>query len=217
MAAGGWVPGDPNDNTDSVSARLSPGEYVIPKGQARETVHAPISTSSYSPPPAPSDQQSGQQSTQSPAASTHTDVGAGSATIANLGKLYTGRGAGAVYDAQGNLVTSNPGLTAQAAAGAGSTMMPGGGIRDPSGNVFDSNATLAAQDVGGAGATMPGGGVGGMGQMGSAIGGAIGSIGSALQSALANVPSWKMQPSHIPDPSSFKKQQTQYNLQTPSA
>lgn len=85
MSSGGWVPGDPNDNTDSVPAQLSPGEYVIPKGQASETAHVPIrSSSSYSPPPAPSDQQS----TQSPAASTHTDVGAGNETLANLGKLY---------------------------------------------------------------------------------------------------------------------------------
>jgi hypothetical protein len=132
---------------------------------------------------------------------------------AQQGSVTTGGGAGAVYDAQGNLVTSSPGLTAQAAAGAGSTMDASGAIRDPSGNIYDSNANLAAQDVGGAGATMPGGGgasgatTAGAGGMGGAIGGAIGSIGSALQSALSNVPSWKMQASAIPDPSTFKQNQ----------
>lgn len=157
-----------------------------------------------------------QQQSQQP-----TDV---SKSIADLmarrrGQGATGGGAGAVYDAQGNVVTSSPGLTAQAAGGAGSTMDASGAIRDPSGNIYDSSANLAAQDVGGAGATMPGGGAAsgattaGAGGMGGAIGGAIGSIGSALQSALSNVPSWKMQASAIPDPSTFKQNQPQYNLQ----
>lgn len=129
--------------------------------------------------------------------------------------------AGAVYDASGNLVTSNSNLTAQAAAGSGATMMPGGGVRDPSGLVYDSSANLTAQDVGGAGATMPGGGGaagGGMSPQMSAGLGAISSIGQNLGSAIAgSVGSWKMQPSAIPDPSSFAKSQPQYNFQTPSA
>jgi hypothetical protein len=142
------------------------------------------------------------------------------ANWANQGGPMGGK-AGAVYDANGNLVTSSGNLTAQAAAGSGATMMPGGGIRDPSGLVYDSSANLAAQDVGGAGATMPGaGGAGaGAGGMGNAIAGGIGAIGGALQSLFSpsNIPSWKTQASAIPDPSSFKKQQPQYSLQPPSA
>jgi hypothetical protein len=130
---------------------------------------------------------------------------------------------GAIYDAQGNVVDSSPGLTAQAVGGRGATMDPSGAVRDASGNIFTSDANLTAQAAGGSGATMPGGGAAsgtttagaGAGAMGNAIGGAIGSIGSALQSALSNVPSWKIQPSAIPDPSSFTsgKQQQQIQLQ----
>jgi hypothetical protein len=131
--------------------------------------------------------------------------------------------AGAVYNAQGDVVDSSPGLTAQAVGGRGATMDPSGAVRDASGNIFTSDANLTAQAAGGSGATMPGGGAAsgtttagaGAGAMGNAIGGAIGSIGSALQSALSNVPSWKIQPSAIPDPSSFTsgKQQQQIQLQ----
>jgi hypothetical protein len=126
--------------------------------------------------------------------------------------------AGAVYDASGNLVTSSGNLTAQQAAGTGATMMPGGGVRDPSGNVWDSSANLTAQDIGGTGATMPGAGAGAGGgmispQMGNALAGGIGAIGSALQSAFSNVPSWKIQPSAIPDPTSFTRNVPQYDFQ----
>lgn len=140
------------------------------------------------------------------------------ANWANQGGPMGGK-AGAVYDANGNLVTSSGNLTAQAAAGSGATMMPGGGIRDASGLVYDSSANLVAQDVGGAGATMPGAGGAGAGGMGNAIAGGIGAIGGALQSLFSpsNIPSWKTQASAIPDPSSFKKQQPQYNFQPPSA
>jgi hypothetical protein len=132
-----------------------------------------------------------------------------------------GQKPGVVYDAQGNIVTSSPGLTAQAAAGQGATMDTSGAIRDASGNIYDSSANLAAQDVGGAGATMPAGGAasggaaGGAG-MGNAIAGGIGAIGSALQSALSNVPSWKMQASAIPAAPGSKSYAPNYNLRTPS-
>lgn len=128
--------------------------------------------------------------------------------------------AGAVYDAQGNVVTSSSGLSAQAAAGAGSTMDASGAIRDPSGNVWDSSANLSAQDVGGAGATMPGGGAasgattaaGGGGMM-SGIAGGIGAIGQQIAEGIKNsVPGWKMQASHIPSPTSFEGYQPRYDF-----
>jgi hypothetical protein len=136
---------------------------------------------------------------------------------ANQGGL--GGSAGAVRDAQGNLVTSSGALTAQAGAGAGATMMPGGGIRDASGNVYDSSANLAAQDVGGASATMPGAGGAGAGAAGaSGAASAIGSIGSAVAKAAQtyadSIKGWQMQKSAIPNPDDFRKQ-PQINLQQP--
>jgi hypothetical protein len=202
MSSGGWVPGDPNDNSDSVPAQLSPGEFVVPKKQASETVHAPISTqSSYSPPPAPTDQSS-QQSNQSPAASTHTNVGAGNETIANLGKLFAGNkgyttdpSTGTIYD---------PNREVYMSPGSGYTTK-GGALYDPQGDVYMSNPAAGA----GGGVVSP--------QVGGAISSGIGAIGSAIQSALSNVPSWKIQPSAIPDPSSFKRNTPQYSFQPPRA
>jgi hypothetical protein len=206
MSSGGWVPGDPNDNSDSVSAQLSPGEFVVPKKQASETVHAPISTqslSSYSPPPAPTGQSS-QQSTQSPAASTHTNVGAGNETIANLGKLFAGNkgfttdpSTGTIYD---------PNREVYESAGSGFTTK-GGALYDPQGNVYESNPAAGA----GGGVVSP--------QVGGAISSGIGAIGSAIQSALNSIAqtSWKPQPSAIPSPSSFKRNTPSYNFTAPNA
>jgi hypothetical protein len=107
---------------------------------------------------------------------------------------------GAIYD---------PNREVYMSPGSGYTTK-GGALYDPSGDVYMSNP--AATSGGAAG----GGGIGS--QVGGAISSGIGAIGSAIQSALSNVPSWKIQPSAIPDPSSFRNKYDQnYNFKTPSA
>jgi hypothetical protein len=129
----------------------------------------------------------------------------------------------AIRDAQGNIYDSQPSAIAQDVGGKGGYMGPGGEVYDASHNLVTSNANLTAQAAAGPGATMTGnpmlgGGGGGISpQVGGAIASGIGAIGSAIQSALSNVPSWKIQPSAIPDPTSFKRNTPSYNFQAPSA
>jgi hypothetical protein len=237
MRSGGLVPG--SGNKDNVPALLTPGEYVLTKEQASQLFdgRTPVKmqsggsvTEDDQPPEVPKptpESDTGavgksyqvtppsDQATPPPAPGKSGRARRTSAedyaNWANQGGQMGGK-QGAVYDAQGNLVTSSGNLTAQAAAGSGATMMPGGGIRDASGNVYDSNAILAAQDVGGAGATMPGAGAGaGAGGMGSAISSGIGGIASAISQAAQtyadSIKPWTWQKSAIPNPPSSQGQQ----------
>lgn len=69
--------------------------------------------------------------------------------------VYRAKYSGVVRDTAGNVVTSEPSATAQAAAGPGATFDPKtGAVYDAKGNLWDSNAALTAQDVGGPGATL---------------------------------------------------------------
>ena len=72
MRYGGVVPGDPNDDTDSVNAKLSPGEVVVPKPQAKRLTErpAPMQTATATnPPPAAPGATTNSGATASPSSS----------------------------------------------------------------------------------------------------------------------------------------------------
>lgn len=138
MQSGGFVPGDPNDNTDSVSAKLTPGEYVIPKQQARHLTERP----------------------ESMAAPTHTESAAANETMANLAKLY----GGAAQQGQGPPAAPGgyTGPTAsQLSASANSSIGSGGrGSLDNLGTLGDEGL-INSMGVSGGGAASGAAGVAG--------------------------------------------------------
>jgi hypothetical protein len=165
--------------------------------------------------------------TEQPAAMPQTQYGKGSTTqSATSDTQGDSDSTGQQQQQQTGTPQQIPNISNLARGGAAGTPAAGGGYSGDgyyvggspapgqSGYIYPNKAAATAAGDIGAG---PGGAAsGGMisPQMGSTIGGAIGSIGSALQSAFSNVPSWKMQASAIPDPTSFTRQeQPQYNFQ----
>jgi hypothetical protein len=197
MASGGYVPGDPNDPSDSVPAYLSPGEYVMSKQEQikrlSEAQHRALTTDQ-SAPPAQS------QSTPDQASQTPAPAAPGG---------YTGPTAAQL------MAQKNAALNSQGASGGGYNIPSdlGGGYiggspaAGQSGYYYPSqSAATAAGDVG----TGPGGG--GPSTAGSAAGVASGlasGLASAAKAYADSIGSWKTQQSHIPGPDEFKQQQQQ--------
>lgn len=179
MATGGYVPGDPRDNTDSVPVWLSPGEYVVrkPPPETRPVTRPAQSQSSAQPPPAApgasqtQNQQSGQQG--------------GSVPSSNI---------------DWNAITQ-PRQQQQAwnAMGTNAYQAPAGSSALTVGDVSKGAA------IPGGGQTQSLGKLGGGATTSGAISGLASGLSAAAQAYADSIKPWQMQQSAIPDPDSFKR------------
>ena len=173
MATGGYVPGDPNDDTDSVPAYLSPGEYVMSKDEQNrrlsEARHQTLTTDRSAPAPQAQDQN---QTTQAPATAP---------AAPGLGG-YTGPTASQIQ-AQ-NTAANN-------AIGSG-----GKGSLDSLGTLGDEGL-IGSMGVGvgsGPGSGMP------TKQAAGVASGLASGLSAAAQAYADSIKSWQVQASHIPQP-----------------
>ena len=201
--SGGIVPG--RGNNDTVPAMLTPGEFVMNKNAVqdigvgnlqamntqhfqgggsvlpREAAHKAVSDpSQYSAPAAPSspDSGQGQQTTSGNPFAPSSNTTQGPAWQGYLDR-------GGNMSALGTSAYQAPAGSSALTVGdvARGAAIPGGGV---------------TQSLGQA----PGGGAA------SAIGGIASAISSAAQKYAESIGSWKPQPSHIPDPSSYRRAPT---------
>ena len=188
MQYGGVVPGDPNDDTDSVSAKLSPGEVVIPKSKKRLTERpGPIQTATNPPPAAPGATTSNSGATG----------GSGSSTSSASGG-YTGPTAANIRAQNAATIQGQQGWNAMGTGYSGGGGATVGDLMSGAATNPGAGQTQSLGQYSGAGSGMP------TQQAGGVVSGLASGLASAAQAYEDSIKPWQVQASHIPNPDEFR-------------